>query len=124
MLGIDERNYAAERLGFSENLQCERGFTAGLRAIDLDDAAAGHATNAKGGIERECAGGDGADVEVLSPIAVLHDGAFAELRFDLVGGDLEHLEFFVVHARVTFLHALCEMQHVLLYERLFASQAI
>ena len=50
MLGIDERNYAAERLGFSENLQCKRGFTAGLRAIDLDDAAAGHATNAKGGI--------------------------------------------------------------------------
>ena len=39
MLGVDESHDAAEGLGLGEDLEGQSGLAAGLRAVDLDDAA-------------------------------------------------------------------------------------
>ena len=53
MLGIDERNYTAERLRFCENLQGKRRFAAGLGTVYFDDATTGNASDAERGIKRK-----------------------------------------------------------------------
>ena len=47
VLGVDKCGQAACPLGFRNDLQRDSGFARGLRAVDLSDAAAGHATHAK-----------------------------------------------------------------------------
>ena len=63
VLGVDERDDAAHGLGLSQDLERERGLAGGLGAVDLDDAAAGNASDAQRGIKGERARGDGLDVD-------------------------------------------------------------
>ena len=82
MLNINKRDLAAHLLGLGQNLQCQRGFTGGFGAVDLNDTAAGHAADAQRQIQAQTAGGDGIDLH-RDIGAQLHNGALAELLFDL-----------------------------------------
>ena len=97
MLGIDEGDDAAERLGLGDDLQRQRCLAAGLRTVDFDDTAPGDAADAQSCIERERAGGNGVDDEIVVGISVLHDGAFAELGLDRVRGHSDELIFCLCH---------------------------
>ena len=98
VLGVDERGDAARRLRLGDDLQRERGLARGLRAVDLDDAAARHAADAEGGVERERAGGDRGDLVGRGVLAELHERALAELLLDLLLRDVEHLFLLALHA--------------------------
>ena len=50
MLGVNECDDAAHGLRLGEDLERERGLAGGLGTVDLDDAAAGHAADAEGGV--------------------------------------------------------------------------
>ena len=91
MLGVDECDDTSHGLRLSQNLERECGLARGLGAIDLDDAATGHATNAQGGIERKRPCGDGLNFQAGAVITVAHDGALTELLLYLLGSDLERL---------------------------------
>ncbi len=125
MLGVDESHDAAEGLGLGEDLEGQSGLAAGLRAVDLDDAAPGHTADAEGGIEGQRAGGYDPDVEVGAPLAEGHDGPLAELRLDLIGGELEHLLFILVHG-VSLSGPSYEQvaDFLLLYEQTYACQGV
>ena len=58
VLGVDERRDAAGALGVGDGVQRERGLAGGLRAVDLDDAAAREAADAERDIQCDGAGGD------------------------------------------------------------------
>ena len=90
MLGVDERALPAGLLRLGDDLRGEGGLPGGLRAEDLDDAAAGDAADAEGVVERDRAGRDGVDGDVRG-VAHLHDGALPELLLDLLHREVEGL---------------------------------
>ena len=53
MLDIDIGGRAAGLLGGGHDVQREGGLAGGLGAVDLDDAAAGHAADAEGQVQRQ-----------------------------------------------------------------------
>jgi hypothetical protein len=61
VLGVDVGADAAVALRLGHDVHGERGLTRGLRAEDLDDAAAGQAAHAECHVERQGAGLDGLD---------------------------------------------------------------
>ncbi len=83
----------------------------GLRAEDLDDAPARHAADPEREVERERPGRNDADTHLGALVAHAHDGALAELTFDLGERALEGgiaglgglLVFGDGHGRRTFL---------------------
>ncbi len=83
MLGVDERAHATELLGLSQDVVDKRRLARGLRAEDLDDAPSRHAADAQRQVERQCAGGDGVDLDLSALVAHAHDRALAELALDL-----------------------------------------
>ena len=83
MLGVDEGGDAAGLLGFGDDVQGEGGLAGGFGAEDLDDAAAGDAAAAEGDVEARRAGGDAVDRSAMLVAVEPHDGALAELLFDL-----------------------------------------
>src|SRR6185369_2280867 len=83
VLGIHERSSATGALRFSDDLQRQRGFARGFRAVDLDDAAARQSADAERDVQSERAGRYRLDVVVLGGFAEAHDRALAELFFDL-----------------------------------------
>ena len=64
VLGVDEGRDAAGLLGLGDDVQGEGGLAGGLRAVDLDDAAARHAADAERDVEGDGAGGDGLDLHL------------------------------------------------------------
>ena len=90
MLGVHEGHLAAHFLGLRQNVQSQRGLTGGLRPVDLDDAAPGHAADAQRQIQRQRAGGDGLHIG-LHIVAIAHDRALAVGFFDLLHGGLQRL---------------------------------
>ena len=88
MLGVDERRDAAVLLGAGDGVQRDGGLAARFGAEDFDDPAARQTLAAQGDIEAQRAGGDALHVE-RGVLAELHDGALAELLFDLGEGILE-----------------------------------
>ena len=88
VLGVDEGADAAAALRLGDHVVDERRLARGLRAEDLDDAAARQAADAEREVERERARRDGADRD-LRPVAHLHDRALAELPLDLAERDVE-----------------------------------
>ena len=82
MLNVDKGHLAALFLGFGKDVQCQRGLTAGFRAIHLDDAAARHTAHAQRQIQPQTAGGNSIHLHG-GVVAQLHDGTLAELLFDL-----------------------------------------
>jgi len=97
VLRIDEGGRAAHLLDVGDDLERERGLARGLRAVDLDHAAARQPAHAEGHVEAERAGGDHLDALVHFGVAHLHDGALAELLLDLRQRRLEGLGLVLVH---------------------------
>ncbi len=83
VLSVDECNFAAALLRLRDDVQRKRGFAGGLRTVDLDDSAARHAADAKCSIKRQRTSGDGVDNH-FRLVAQTHDGALAEVLFDLL----------------------------------------
>ena len=100
-LGIDEGAVAALLLGFGDDVQRERGLARAFRAVDLDDAALGQATDAERDIEAQRAGRDRLDLHMLA-LAELHDRSLAEGALDLEHRGIDG--FLLVHG-ILFDHA-------------------
>ena len=92
VLGVDERRHAAEFLRLRDHLQRQRRLAGGLRPEDLDDAAARHAADAEGEVDADGAGRNGVDRLDGALLPEAHDGALAELFFDLADGKLDGFE--------------------------------
>ena len=90
VLGVHEGGHAAAALRLGDDVEGEGGLARGLRAEDLDDAAAGQAAHAERGVEGERSRGDGGDVDLLAAPEP-HDRALAELLVDLREGGLDRL---------------------------------
>ena len=87
VLRVDERADAAAPLRLRDHVVDERRLAGGLRAEDLDDAAARQAADAEREVERERPGRDGADSDRRA-VVHLHHGALAEVPLDLAEGSL------------------------------------
>ncbi len=96
MLGVDKGALTAEFLHFGDDLQGERGLARRLRAVNLDHPSTRQAADTERDVESERAGRD--DLNVLDHLTLTepHDGALAELLFDLRQRDLQGLGFFAV----------------------------
>ncbi len=55
VLDVDEGHFAALLLGFGQDVQGQRGLTAGFRPVHLDDAAAGHTAHAQRQVQAQTA---------------------------------------------------------------------
>ena len=63
-------------------MEGQGGLTAGFGAVHLDHSAAGHTAHAQGQVQPQAAGGNGIHLHGhIGP--QLHNGALAELLFDL-----------------------------------------
>ena len=89
---------AALLLHLGNHLQRQRSFTGRLGAVDFDDTAAGQATYAQCDVQTQGASGNHLNVFNHFTFAQAHDGALAELLFDLGQGYLQGLGFFSVGA--------------------------
>ena len=79
---IDEGRDAARLLCIGHGMQGDRGLTAGLRAVDLDHAAAREAADPERHIERDRTGRDDLDGRP-DVVTETHDGTLAVLLLDL-----------------------------------------
>ena len=86
MLGIDECANAAIFLALGNGLETECGFTGGFRTENFNHTAAGQAADAERQVHAEGAGGNNIKVFFLLAAVHFHDGAFAEVFFDLGKG--------------------------------------
>ncbi len=82
MLGVDERRLATELLRFGDNLKREGGLTSRFRAINLNDASARKAADAKRGVNRKASGRDHVHGHQNVLAAQPHDGALTVRLFD------------------------------------------
>ena len=87
VLGVDERADAAAALRLGDHVVDERRLAGGLRAEDLDDAAARQAADAEREVQRERAGRHGSDRH-RGTVVHLHHRALAEVPLDLAEGRL------------------------------------
>ena len=94
MLDIDIGSRAAGLLGGGHDVEREGGLAGGLGAVDLDDAAAGHAADAEGQVQRQRAGGDRLDIE-RDIVAQAHDGALAVVALEAGDDGIEGLFLFL-----------------------------
>ena len=82
VLHVDEGHLAAHLLGLGQRLQRQRGLAGGFRPVHFHHAAPGQAADAQRQVETQTAGGNG--VHLHGHVgAQLHNGALAELLFDL-----------------------------------------
>ena len=91
VFGVHKGALAALLLHLGHHLQREGGFARGLRAVNLYYPAAGQAAHTQRNIQPQRAGGD--DLNVFNDLALAqaHDGALAELLFNLGERDLQGL---------------------------------
>src|SRR5664280_1126045 len=94
VLGIHEGRHAALLLRFPNYLQRDGGFARRLRPEDLDHASARKAADAQRRVKRDRSRGDHGDGDDRTLAPQLHDGAFAELLFDLSHGQVDGPAFF------------------------------
>src|SRR3954470_5377432 len=97
MLGVDIRSHPSRALGIRDDMQRERGLTAGFRPVDLRDAAARDAPDADSGIQVDGSRRDRLDSH-LALGAESHDGSLAAALFDLRNGQIQRF-FLVVRDR-------------------------
>ena len=86
VLGVDVGGRAAGLLHLRDHLQAQRGLAGRFRTVDLHDAAARQAADAERDVETERTGGHHRQVVGDLGFAHFHDGALAELLFDLGEG--------------------------------------
>ena len=96
VLSVHKSALAALALHFGNHLQRQRGFAGRLWAVNLDHPSARQAAYAQRDVQAQRAGGDDLDVFNDFAFAQPHDGAFAELLFNLGQCDLEGFGFFRV----------------------------
>ena len=87
VLNINEAADAALFLGFGNYMQTEGRLARTLRAIDFDDSALGHASDAECDVDTEAAGWNCFDLQT-GGIAQLHDDTIAELLVQVAEGGL------------------------------------
>ena len=97
MLGVDKGALARDFLHLGYHLQGQRGFAAGLGAVDFDHTAAWQAAHAQSDVEAERARGDDLHIFDFLAFAQAHDGAFAKLLFNLRQRRCQSFGFFAVH---------------------------
>ena len=97
VLDIDEGRRAAQLLRLGDHMEREGRLTARLRPVNLDDAAARKTTDPERQIERDRSRRDDVHMHALGEVAHLHDGALAELPFDLCERVTERYRFVVRH---------------------------
>ena len=90
MFRVHEGNLSPPLLSLSQNVQGQRGFAGGLRAVNLNDSSLGHSADAQGSIQGQGAGGNRLHVH-LGPVAQAHNGALAEALVDLCQSSLQCL---------------------------------
>jgi hypothetical protein len=78
VLGVDEGGGAAAALRLADHRQGEGRLAGRFRPVDLDHAAAREAADADRVVDRDRAGRDGLDAQVLA-LAEAHDRPLAEL---------------------------------------------
>jgi len=82
VLGVDERAHSARLLRLGDRVQGQRGLSARLRAVDLDDATPRIASDPEGVVDGRGAGVDDAHGLDLLVISQPHDCALAEGLLD------------------------------------------
>ena len=95
VFGVDEGRQAAGFLRFGDDLQRQGGLARRLGPEDLDDAPARDAADAERVVDAERAGRDHVHRADGLVLAEPHDGAFAELLFDLADGHVECFDAFL-----------------------------
>ena len=90
MLDVDEGGQPAAFLRLGDDGEGEGRFAGRFRTVDLDDAAAGHATHAEGAVDEDVAGRDDVDIG-LRMVAETHDGSVAVILGDLLQREVEVL---------------------------------
>ena len=83
MFGIHESRCTTGFLAFCNRMQRECGFSAGFRAIDLDHPAPGQTADTQRSVQGKRTGGNDRHIAARHTIAHTHDGALAELPFNL-----------------------------------------
>ena len=83
VLGVDEGRHARGLLRLRHRLQRERGLARGFRAVDLDDAALGQASDAERGVHGHGAGRDHVSGDARVALSHAEDGALAVVLLDL-----------------------------------------
>ncbi len=106
VLRVHERGDAAQLLGLRDDRERQRRLARGLRAVDLDHAAARHAADAERHVEAERSGRNDFDVGVGRVLAEAHHGALAELFLDLAERGAQRL------LAVAVFHAVCSSELV------------
>ena len=99
---VNKRSGAACLLAFGDGVQRDRRFARGLRAVDLDDAAAREPAYAKREVERQRAGGN----VLHRPVRIgaqAHDRALAKLFFYLRKSRFQCL-CFIIHVMTSSLN--------------------
>ena len=91
VLRVDEGAGAALFLHFRDDLQGERRLTRRFRTVDLDDAAARQTAHAERKVKAQGARGHRLDVLDFGAVGHAHDGALAELLFNIGKRDAERL---------------------------------
>ncbi len=91
MLRVDEGAGAALLLRLRDRVQRQRGLAGGFRPVDLDDAAAGEAADAKRDVQRQRARRDDLGGIDRLALAEAHDRALAEGALDLAERRVEGL---------------------------------
>ncbi len=82
MLGIDEGCQPAQGLDAGNRVQGNGGFSGGLRAVHLDDPTAWQTADSQRDVEGDGSGRDHLNRSTAF-VSESHDGALAELLFDL-----------------------------------------
>ena len=103
VLGVDEGRFAAAALRRGNGVQGQGGLSGGFGSVDLDDAAAWQAADTQGNVQGQRAGGNDRNIHGLA-FAEAHDGAFAELLFDLAESQAQDTSFLVLAIRRLFRH--------------------
>ena len=123
VLGVDDGGDAALLLRLGDGVDGQRGLAAGFRAVDFNDAAARIAADAQRVVERDRARRDGGNLQGRL-ISHLHDGAFAEILFDLGDGRLKRLELLGVLTGTRIVHFFIFFCHTWLVLRVNTSQTL
>src|SRR5688572_5572159 len=106
VLRVHECGDAAQLLGLRDDRQRQRRLARGLRAVDLDHAAARHAADAERHVEAERSGRYDFDVGIGRVLAEAHHGTLAELFLDLAERGAQRL------LAVAVFHAVCSSELV------------
>ena len=97
MFGIDICAHAAGLLRFGDDMQRQGGFAGGLRAVDLDYAAARHAADTEGDIETERSGRNHRQSLTTPPSPSFMIAPLPNWLFDLADGEIDRLLSIHIH---------------------------